>query len=118
MNWQETLSWPRLLLFLGLVFLLITVSRPYARQAYQNLRPVPPEDKEVASWCQLPQPVTIPDARIASSLALLDESSLQLQVQRLSAAVNVSTVRHSADADLHKAYEQLHQVLERDFPLV
>ena len=125
MAWQETLSWPRLVVFLTLVFLLITFADPFTRRKYHDLAPEESEiiDKDTDLWCPPPRIAVSPDDGLASSTVLVEQTYLDLQVKRLSAAVNVPTVSHG-NAGLvdeeqgQKAFDQLHVVLNDLFPLV
>lgn len=125
MGWQEQLAWPRLLLFLALVAILLTFAEPYARQAF----PVAPlqeaiVDKDTATWCPLPAIHAPLNDGLHSSALFSERDLVQLQVQRLAAAVNISTVSYvdngdDLDEDLRwTAFEELHNVLRRLFPLV
>lgn len=123
MKWQESLSWPRLVLFLALVFLLLIFGEPYAHRAFRDVAPQPPVDKEVEAWCPLPELVSYPEDGVAASEILFTKEVLALQVERLSAAVNVSTVSYGDNGDVEsdprwKTFEELHKVLRQLFPLV
>lgn len=122
-SWQDTLSWPRLVLFLALVFILLTFAEPFAHRAFQNVIPTKPVDKDTESWCPIPEPASHVEDGIASSDALWTDDILAIQVERLSAAVNVSTVSYSDNGDVDedprwKTFDELHAVLKKLFPLV
>ena len=124
MGWQETLSWPRLLIFLGLVFFLLTLGGPFAQSTFAH--PKSPNESvvsDIEDWCPLPGPAITANDGLASSSLFLGEPSLQLQLDRLSAAVNVSTVvyRDSGNVDTDTRWEtfgRLHEVLRELFPKV
>jgi Gly-Xaa carboxypeptidase len=86
--------------------------------------PVPKhEDADVESWCPLPE---IPRNRkdgLKPSFLFIDQKSVDLQVKRLSAAVNVPTVSVVGGGDVltdpkYEAFHKFHGVLDELFPLV
>jgi len=133
MGWQEAMSWPRLVAFMVLVFVLITFAEPFARTAFPDLgrhnaaeeaqkTTVEVEDP-TASWCQLPEPLAALSDGLDDSNFFVGEDSLALQIERLSAAVNVSTVSYDDNGEVDKdpryhTFEELHSLLVQLFPLV
>ena len=120
-DWQKTLHWPRLLLFLALVFVLITFSEPYARQALQNARPQ--SNTEEDEKCKLPELPGVLNDGLASSYSVLPDTSFERQIQRLSAAVNISTISYGSGANAvndprYDTFNELHKVLSDLFPRV
>jgi Gly-Xaa carboxypeptidase len=79
---------------------------------------------DIKSWCPLPKlPSQIEDGLDPSSSFAVNASVLKKQVERLSAAVNVSTVSYDDNGDVDddprwKSFGQLHEVLRHLFPLV
>jgi Gly-Xaa carboxypeptidase len=108
---------------MALVFLLITFSEPFIRHAVPSFGAERPVDKDTEDWCILPEsPASFADG-LRSSLEHIDHTALDVQVQRLAAAVGVPTVSYDDFGDVnsdprYKTFDTLHGVLESLFPLM
>jgi Gly-Xaa carboxypeptidase len=77
----------------------------------------------VESWCPLPEKPKYPSDGLKPSSLFADKSSVDKQVTRLSAAVNVPTVSWDDNEDVGvdkrwQPFYRFHEVLEELFPLV
>jgi Gly-Xaa carboxypeptidase len=79
--------------------------------------------ENVKDWCPLPEkPATINDG-LSPSFLIIGQEVVDLQVKRLSAAVNVPTVSVAGDGDVltdpkYEVFHRFHEVLDDLFPLV
>jgi Gly-Xaa carboxypeptidase len=76
----------------------------------------------VETWCPLPEKPKYPNDGLKPSFLFADKASVDKQVNRLSAAVNVPTVSYDDNGDVgeDKRWEpfyKFHDVLEDLFPL-
>jgi len=81
------------------------------------------KDNGIGSWCPLPEPPHHIEDGLDHSSSFSDKASVLKQVERLSAAVNVSTVSYNDNGDVDEdprwnSFGELHEVLRRLFPLV
>jgi hypothetical protein len=80
-------------------------------------------EENVKKWCPLPEkPANVKDGLMPSFL-FVDQKSVDLQVKRLSAAVNVPTVSVPGDGDVltdprYENFHRFHEVLDDLFPSV
>jgi hypothetical protein len=80
-------------------------------------------EDNVESWCPLPdKPANVNDG-LKPSFLFIDQKSVDLQVKRLSAAVNVPTVSVTGDGDVltdprYEVFHRFHDILDDLFPLV
>jgi Gly-Xaa carboxypeptidase len=77
----------------------------------------------VETWCPLPEKPKYPNDGLKPSFLFADKASVDKQVKRLSAAVNVPTVSYDDNGDVGKdkrwqPFSKFHEVLEDLFPLV
>ncbi|KAK8206776.1 hypothetical protein M8818_004610 [Zalaria obscura] len=122
MAWQDQFVWWKLVIFLVVTFLLISFAVPSGREALSGLHSHSSVDKDLESWCPLPDPPKQSNDTLRNLTLFQDEAALELQVERLSAAVNVPTQSYDDESDVDDkkwaTFEQLHSVLEKLFPLV
>ncbi|KAL1311047.1 hypothetical protein AAFC00_001261 [Neodothiora populina] len=123
MAWHENLAWHRLLLFMVVVFGLLTaVSTVFKHYKPLNLESQDSLLKE-PEWCAIPEPLIAADDGMAISESFVNETFLAQQVERLSAAVKVATISYNdngdPDADARwSSFKELHDVLRSKFPKV
>lgn len=117
---MKHLTWPQMTIMVLSAFVIfsITVYGFYRASYIQG-------DAETESWCPLPDIKGIPDhgRDLRPSIDLADNSSMQMQVERLSAAVHVPTESWDDNEDVNsdprwKFFDDFHRVLEKLFPLV
>lgn len=78
---------------------------------------------DVKTWCPLPEKPKYPNDGLKPSFLFADKASVDKQVSRLTAAVNVPTVSYDDNGDVGKderwqPFYKFHEVLEGLFPLV
>jgi Gly-Xaa carboxypeptidase len=78
---------------------------------------------DVETWCPLPEKPKYPNDGLRPSFLFADKASVERQVKRLSAAVDVPTVSYDDNGDVGKdkrwkPFYRFHEVLEDLFPLV
>jgi Gly-Xaa carboxypeptidase len=131
-GWKDKMAWPRLVVFMVVVFLLLTTVSSVMRRNEVFDLPAnghPGNDKlqgdRVAdTWCPIPQiPAPLQDGLNSSADFRDDKNLIKQQVERLSAAVNVPTISYDDNDDVDKdprwhAFVTLHEVLEKHFPRV
>ncbi|KAI5244989.1 putative vacuolar carboxypeptidase Cps1 [Aureobasidium subglaciale] len=131
-GWKDKLAWPRLIVFMVVLFLLMTTVRSVLskKEAFNlpaNGHPgneKPQEDVVVNTWCPVPElPSTAQDGLIGSADLGSNKDFLKLQVERLSAVVDVPTVSYDDSYDVDKdprwhAFVTLHETLKTQFPRV
>ena len=125
MTLKEHLTWRRVSLFVLFVLVLGTVSWPSSRDAIRDQiqSTTTKDDQDIESWCPLPDKVPTPNDGLRDSAVIFDnDAALKLQVERLSAAVNISTVSYDDAGDVDfdtrwQIFAEHHNVLERLFPL-
>ncbi|KAI1377764.1 putative vacuolar carboxypeptidase Cps1 [Hypoxylon crocopeplum] len=82
-----------------------------------------PYNNDPEKWCPLPEIVVPRDDKLDASDHFMSSRHLQLQVQRLSAAVHVPTESYDDNGDVNEdprwaTFDDFHQVLQQLFPLV
>jgi hypothetical protein len=131
-GWKEKMAWPRLLMFMVVVFLLLTTVSSAIRknQAFDlaesghSSHAQPDGSKQDNTWCPVPERFTsIQDGLINSTDFSTDKALLKQQVDRLSAVVNVPTISYDDNGDVDEdprwhAFLNLHKVLKVHFPRV
>jgi hypothetical protein len=131
-GWKDKMAWPRLIVFMVVVFLLLTaVSSVIRRKEPFDLpanghagNDTPQEDVAASTWCPVPQiPAPSQDGLNSSADFGNDEDLIKEQVERLSAAVNIPTISYDDNGDVDKdprwhAFVTLHEVLKEQFPRV
>ncbi|KAG9645427.1 putative vacuolar carboxypeptidase Cps1, partial [Aureobasidium melanogenum] len=134
-GWKDKLAWPRLLVFMVVVFLLLTTVSSVMRRkevfdlpanghASNEQHEQPQEDAVVNTWCPVPQvPAPLQDGLISLADFGSNKDLIQQQVERLSAAVNVPSISYDDNDDVDKdprwhAFVTLHEVLKTQFPKV
>lgn len=121
-KWQENLAWPRLVMFMVIVFLLLSA----VSSLVKTRKPLDlgSQDGIVRhEWCQLAEPLSPHEDGLMTSDVFGNESLLLRQVERLSAAVNVATVSSNDYGDVEggsewDSFAKLHEVLRNLFPKV
>jgi len=124
MAWQESLSWPRLVVFMILVFLMLSA----VSSVIKHRKPLDltsqhggfSGSKDQPAWCPIPEP---PLASPNDDLETSELFNQSLQVARLSAAVNIPTVSSGENGDVStdprwESFSKLHEVLKQQFPVV
>jgi Gly-Xaa carboxypeptidase len=128
-GWKDKMAWPRLIVFMVVVFLLLTtVSSVMKRNEVFDLpaNRHPGNDKlqgddVIDTWCPVPQiPAQLQDGLKSSADFGNDEDLIKQQVERLSAAVNIPTISYDDNDDVDKdprwhAFVTLHEVLKKQF---
>jgi Gly-Xaa carboxypeptidase len=131
-GWKDKMAWPRLVVFMVVVFLLLTtVSSVMRRNEPFDLPANGHPDNEnleeavmVNTWCPIPQlPAPSEDGLTSMCDFGNDKDLIKQQVERLSAAVNVPTISYDDNDDVDKdprwhAFITLHEVLKTQFPRV
>lgn len=134
-GWKDKLAWPRLIVFMVVVFLLLsTVSSVMRRKEVFDLpanghagdeqHEQSQEDVAVNTWCPVPQvPAPTQDGLISLADFGNNKDLIQQQVDRLSAAVNVPSISYDDNDDVDKdprwhAFVTLHETLKTQFPKV
>lgn len=133
MHVRECITWQRCLLFLALVFLLITIllySPLYSLPDNENITnedlslAIPTAPDQTKQWCALSSKLSPPDDGLEDSKLLfaIDEV-LERQVERLSAVVNVSTISYDDNGPVGEdmrweTFGELHAVLKKLFPVM
>jgi hypothetical protein len=131
-GWKDKMAWPRLVVFMIVVFLLLTtvssvVKRNEVFDLPANGHPgnVKSQGDEVADpWCPVPQiPALLQDGLNSSADFGNENDLIKQQVERLSAAVNVPTIAYDDNGDVDKdprwhAFVTLREVLKTQFPRV
>lgn len=134
-GWKDKMAWPRLIVFMVVVFLLLsTVSSVMRRKEVFDLpanghagdeqHEQSQEDVAVNTWCPVPQvPAPTEDGLISLADFGTDKDLIQQQVKRLSAAVNVPSISFDDNDDVDKdprwhAFVTLHETLKTQFPKV
>ncbi|KAI1102338.1 carboxypeptidase S [Jackrogersella minutella] len=82
-----------------------------------------PFHNDLEKWCPLPDVTHPGDDGLKASEHFMNSKQLQLQVERLAAAVRVPTESYDDNGDVDEdprweTFEEFHQVLEQLFPLV
>ena len=119
---MESRWWrPKILLItsISLFVVLIFWSLP-SENAAQTLQS---KNGVVESWCPLPEKPKSANDGLKPSILFADKDSVEKQVKRLSAAVNVPTVSWDDNGDVGtderwQPFYKFHEVLEELFPLV
>ncbi|THW38113.1 putative vacuolar carboxypeptidase Cps1 [Aureobasidium pullulans] len=130
-GWKDKMAWPRLIVFMVVVFLLLTTVRSVIgkKEAFNlpaNGHPgneKPEGDTKVNTWCPIAEPTTIEDGLTSSTEFAKNKDLLKQQVERLSAAVNVPSVSYDDNYEVDKdprwhAFVTLHETLKSHFPRV
>jgi Gly-Xaa carboxypeptidase len=131
-GWKDKMAWPRLIVFMVVVFLLLTTvssvirrNEPFDLPANgQTGNEDSQEDLAVSTWCPVPRlPAPLQDGLNSSADFGNDKDLIKQQVERLSAAVNVPTISYDDSGDVDKdprwhAFVTLHEVLKEQFPRV
>lgn len=120
-RWWRPKIW--LIAAVSLFVLLIFWSLPDEHSAQLSSAGGSKSAGEVETWCPLPEKPKYPNDGLKPSFLFADKASVDRQVQRLSAAVNVPTVSYSDNGDVGKderwqPFYRFHEVLEDLFPLV
>lgn len=123
MSLQEKITARRVILCLVFALVLVGVARLPSRGASVPTI-LATTDRDTTSWCPVPDAATAPDDGLTDSASLIQgDEVLTLQVSRLAAAVNISTVSYDdmGDVDIDPrwhTFDELHDRLEVLFPLV
>lgn len=124
----KVLTWQRCLLFLGFVILLIVALLHALLRTGRGLQPGDDGDApsaalaESAAWCPIADTMPPLIGELADSRDLFaGEAVLTLQVERLSAAVNISTISYDDNGDVDQdtrwsTFGTLYAQLETLFP--
>lgn len=123
MAWQETLAWPRLVLFMVVVFVLMTTVMNFVSK--NEPLDLDAHDQELGKprWCPLPTPMTEAVDGMMSSDIFSNASFVKRQVDRLGDAVRVPSISFDDNGDVESdprwdVFTSLHEVLEKHFPKV
>jgi Gly-Xaa carboxypeptidase len=103
----------------GVLFLLLFAS--FSSKEYLSISKS--NGNDVESWCPLPEPPSHLEDGLNPSSSFAEKTSVLKQVERLSAATNVSTVSYDDNGDVDedprwKSFGEFHEVLRHLFPLV
>ena len=109
--------WPLLTIFFGVAAFFYWLYIPASSNTFSSSNP---NKNDVCPLPPIPNPI---DDGLDNSVLFERDSSLKLQVQRLSAAVNIATVIYDdnglvKDDAQWKIFSQFHDLLEKLFPLV
>lgn len=119
----------RYLLFCSLAFLCLTPFyfgpslRSQARHCLNRSRNNQPYRDDPEKWCPLPDIIAPKDDGLEPSEHFMSSRQLQLQVQRLSAAIRIPTESYDDNGNVDEdprweTFQDFHQVLKQLFPLV
>lgn len=131
-GWKDKMAWPRLVVFMIVVFLMLTTVSSVMRRKEAFSLPAnghpgnekSQKDAVVNTWCPVsPLPAPSQDNLTSSADFGNSHDLIKQQVERLGAAVNVPTVSYDDNDDVDKdprwhAFVALHEVLRTQFPRV
>ncbi|KAF1984757.1 vacuolar carboxypeptidase Cps1 [Aulographum hederae CBS 113979] len=118
---------PRSLLFILVSIFILVSLLTIARGPVENFsvagKAAPPDHQNVDTWCPLPENLPEPSDGLQPSHELSSKESIDKQVERLSAAVNVATVSYDDNGSLEEdkrwnTFGDFQKELEVMFPLV